>query len=339
MNELPITACPVCHNREGGSCQGHKYSPSGFPSAWFECDICGRYAMDSSIFIDQASPNLNLGDWSHWKLTTVQRAVLSHRIRRSQASFGSGDDLFAITRDTLQWLRSDAALPSRAEQAANAIRYIGNEVSRSGEPVEQLPIDFRAIIGAATHDSSQELIRELEARGTLRVQARSQINSHGIDLTLYGWEEYEIERRGQFKSNSGFIAMHFNDSKLDPFVTDVVKPAVKDDLGYELVDMRDVARAGIIDNIMRTQIRDSAFVIVDLTHDNPGAYWEAGYAEGLGKPVIYICEKVKFEAGGTHFDTNHCTTIPWSRDDDNGFRAALIATLRRSIDAAPRQQA
>ena len=76
---------------------------------------------------------------------------------------------------------------------------------------------------------------------------------------------------------------------------DVVKPAVQDGIGYDLVDMNDIARAGIIDNIMRTQIRDAAFVIVDLTHDNPGAYWEAGYAEGLGKPVIYICEKEKFE--------------------------------------------
>ena len=32
----------------------------------------------------------------------------------------------------------------------------------------------------------------------------------------------------------------------------------------DLVDMHDVGRAGVIDNIMRTQIRDAAFVIVDL---------------------------------------------------------------------------
>ena len=83
---------------------------------------------------------------------------------------------------------------------------------------------------------------------------------------------------------------------------------------------------------MRIQIRDAAFVIVDLTHDNPGAYWEAGYAEGLGKPVIYICEKTKFDKKKTHFDTNHCTTVPWSRDDDAGFRERLTETLRRSLD-------
>ena len=96
--------------------------------------------------------------------------------------------------------------------------------------------------------------------------------------------------------------------------------------------MRDIGRAGIIDNIMRVHIRDAKFVIVDLTHDNNGAYWEAGYAEGLGKPVVYICEREKFEAKKTHFDTNHCMTVPWSRDDDEGFRRRLTATLRRSLD-------
>lgn len=96
--------------------------------------------------------------------------------------------------------------------------------------------------------------------------------------------------------------------------------------------MGDVPQAGIVDNIMRIRIRDSAFVIADLTHDNSGAYWEEGYAEGLGKPVIYICEKTKFNEKTTHFDTNHCTTVLWSEDDPEGFRKELIATLRRSLD-------
>ena len=125
--------------------------------------------------------------------------------------------------------------------------------------------------------------------------------------------------------------MKFDDPVLDPFVREIVKPAVKKGTGYELVDMRDVGRAGVIDNIMRTEIRDSAFVIVDLTHDNLGAYWEAGYAEGLGKPVIYNCEREKFRARPPHFDTNHCTTVLWSGEDPDRFSQKLIATLRRSL--------
>jgi nucleoside 2-deoxyribosyltransferase len=82
-----------------------------------------------------------------------------------------------------------------------------------------------------------------------------------------------------------------------------VKPGLRETLGFDLVDMRDVATAGVIDNIMRAQIRDAAFILADLTDANPGAYWEAGFAEGLGKPVIYLCESAKFEDARTHFDT------------------------------------
>jgi nucleoside 2-deoxyribosyltransferase len=129
--------------------------------------------------------------------------------------------------------------------------------------------------------------------------------------------------------------MKFGDAVLDRFVGNVLKPAVKTGIGYQLLAMRDIARAGIIDNIMRAQIRDATFVIVDLTHDNAGAYWEAGYAEGLGKPVIYICERSKFDEAQTPFDTNHCTTVLWSDDDRDNFSRELIATLRRSLNLFP----
>ena len=153
-----------------------------------------------------------------------------------------------------------------------------------------------------------------------------------LRLTLDGSERYQTEKRSGASSDYGFIAMQFNEPALDNFVRDVVKPAIRKTLGYDLVDMRDVSRAGVIDNIMRMQIRGAAFVIVDLTHGNEGAYWEAGYAEGLGKPVVYICEKGVFEENGTHFDTNHCTTVVWTTDDHKAFCDSLIATLRRSLD-------
>jgi nucleoside 2-deoxyribosyltransferase len=98
--------------------------------------------------------------------------------------------------------------------------------------------------------------------------------------------------------------------------------------------MKGHTEAGIIDNIMRQQIRDCAFVIADLTHKNNGAYWEAGYAEGLGKPVIYTCNEDIFQNDGTHFDTNHCTTLMWNNDKDDliRFEDTLEATIRRSLN-------
>ena len=129
--------------------------------------------------------------------------------------------------------------------------------------------------------------------------------------------------------------MQFRDPALDALLENAVKPIVKEAIGYDVVSMLNVARAGIIDNIMREKIRDAAFVLADLTHDNFGAYWEAGYAEGLGKPVVYLCERNKFESVKTHFDVNHCTTVMWTENSHEDFGKEVVATLRRSLNLFP----
>ena len=40
-----------------------------------------------------------------------------------------------------------------------------------------------------------------------------------------------------------------------------------------------------VDAVIEHEIRACRFLIADLSDDNAGAYWEAGFAEGLGKPV------------------------------------------------------
>jgi nucleoside 2-deoxyribosyltransferase len=82
---------------------------------------------------------------------------------------------------------------------------------------------------------------------------------------------------------------------------------------------------------MRVQIRRAKLLLADLTHDNLGAYWEAGFAEGLGIPVIYLCEETKFEKLGTHFDTNHHTTIKWNLKNPEKALNQLKSTIRETF--------
>ena len=309
--------------------------------SWYECTICGTYRLTRPAHLQIGSSDQTA---SNEHLSPLQRAILSHHIRKNSEESATTSEPFTVTSETLKWLRSGVSLPSAAVQAANIIRFVGDSVSRSGEAVNQLPDGFHAIVGALNHKAAIDLTKELVELGKLRADPLgtkvridpSTLYPHrlftNITLTLDGWEQYEAEKRGGFDGNYGFIAMQFNNPALESFVEEVLKPAVKDATGCDLVDMRDVACAGIIDNIMRVQIRDAKFVIVDLTHDNSGAYWEAGYAEGLGKPVIYICKKEKFDQDGTHFDTNHCTTVLWSRDNVEGFQQEITATLRSSLD-------
>ena len=191
-----------------------------------------------------------------------------------------------------------------------------------------------ASVGAVDREAAMRIVGELVEERLVSATDLSALDVGqefgNLLLTVAGWRRFEAEAVGKFASNYGFAALKFGDVILDRLFERDLKPAIRE-IGFELVDMRDRAKAGIIDNLMREQIRDSAFVVVDLTHDNSGAYWEAGYAEGLGKPVLYICERAKFSAVKTHFDTSHSTTVLWDADDPAPFLADIKATLRRSL--------
>jgi hypothetical protein len=317
-----LTNCPVCLSVDGF---GLLREPSTMaPKIYFDCPVCGMFGANMDLVDDDL-------DASSMTTTRRVRATLSHWLRLNQQK---SENTLILDSDTYQ----DAAngklrLPTPAQVALAIIRYIGDWVQKTGERIESLPPEFPAEIGATSRQFAVDLIDQLKTRGLVHCIDSSTMDSYDamdLDLTLAGWEAYQSEQAGQQTAGYGFLAMKFGDAELEALAQDHLKPAIKD-LGFELVDMRDVAEPGIIDNIMRMRIRDSDFVIVDLTHDNSGAYWEAGYAEGLGKPVLYICEQSKFEASRPHFDVNHCTTVMWTSDDPDEFCQLLVATLRRAL--------
>ena len=59
-------------------------------------------------------------------------------------------------------------------------------------------------------------------------------------------------------------------------------------------------------------------------------------AEGLAKPVIYLCKQAAFEDKKTppHFDTNHHQTIIWDQATMLADMDSLVATIRFSIPEA-----
>jgi nucleoside 2-deoxyribosyltransferase len=126
------------------------------------------------------------------------------------------------------------------------------------------------------------------------------------------------------------MAMPFGDKGLDLAFTDCFRLAAKD-AGFELTRLDDHAPAGLIDNRLRVEILRTRFIIADLSNANAGAYWEAGFAEGLGKPVIYTCRRDHFDVHRTHFDTNHHLTIVWEPTDLADARQRLADTIRATL--------
>lgn len=258
-----LLQCPVCIERSA-SCDVR----DGMGDMLVSCNNCGRFKMRDDTYDDLLDPSVGQGH----RLTHVQRARISHWIRRSQA-----DEKGApwIEYDALERFIGDGTPgPTPTEQVANIVRYIADQMLVGGARLSAMPPYLFALVGAPSPEMASELVSDLIGAGLVSGSIYKPVSGspiiNNIGLTLAGWEQYEKIRTGKFSGKTGFIAMKFGDTVLDPLVRDLVKPAISS-IGYQLVDMRDISQAGVIDNIMRAQIRDSAFVLVDLTHDNSGA--------------------------------------------------------------------
>jgi hypothetical protein len=132
------------------------------------------------------------------------------------------------------------------------------------------------------------------------------------------------------------MAMKFNEAPLDNAVETCFKPAALR-TGFELRVLTDQQAAGLIDDHIRAAILSARFIVADLSHGSHGAYWEAGFGEGRGIPVIYTCEKSAWQKTKTHFDTNHMLTIIWDSADLKKAEDALAATIRATLRAEAKQ--
>lgn len=228
------------------------------------------------------------------------------------------------------------------EQANNLLLWVGNKIKKADERVV-IPLRILiSVTGSSDEDELHYVIRYLMEQGLLENASSIKALSFNKDeprlfeakMTFSGWSKYDELLRVNEESHLVFMAMKYDQEPLETLFMDVIKPAV-DGTGFEIRKLTEEKRAGLIDDKLRVEIRRSKFLIADLTHDNNGAYWEAGYAEGLGLPVIYICEKNKFDNQKSHFDTNHHLTVPWEEDPNTWrkFAEELKATIRATFPA------
>jgi hypothetical protein len=173
------------------------------------------------------------------------------------------------------------------------------------------------------------LLEDLKRTEALEWQAGSDL----VRLLEPGWRRYEELMTASPYSRTAFMAMPFNEPALEKVYKEFWRPAVFR-TGFELQTV--TQRAGLIDDHIRVDIRRSRFLIAELTGGNQGAYWEAGFAEGLNKRVIYTCEKSYFDDPKTkpHFDVNHYSHVIWQEDHLSDAADELAARIRASIPDA-----
>lgn len=179
-------------------------------------------------------------------------------------------------------------------------------------------------------------IRSLGERGLLG-NSESIANKTSVILSPAGWAQFENLTRGASDAeNPVFVAMWFGDavhkSAMDNAYDAAIVPAVRD-AGYLVarVDL-DEHNDWIMDRVLGS-IRMAPFVVADFTGHRNGVYFEAGFARGLGIPVIQTCREDDFANG--HFDTKQLNHILWSSSDELNQR--LYHRILATIGKGPHQ--
>jgi nucleoside 2-deoxyribosyltransferase len=148
-------------------------------------------------------------------------------------------------------------------------------------------------------------------------------DTFSCSLTISGWSE--IDRLVPTESVKAFVAMWFSDEMM-PIYQQGIQPAIED-VGYHAVRVDGVEHVGKIDDLIIAEIRESRFVVADFTGHRGGVYFEAGFALGLGLPVIWTCHNDHIK--DLHFDIRQYNCIAW--DEHDGLRTRLSNRIRASI--------
>lgn len=253
-------SCPICDS--------NLLEPSastGGDATRFACPRCGSFTLTGSLLA--TLPHV---------LSTAKDASpkLSHVLRRANEN----GDKAILTTDTAEAILKQP-LPRPREQADLLLRWVAEHSPGPGETVLVESRTHGAIIGSSTWQGFGLVLDHLFAVGLLIGAQSKTMGESGAHATLSfaGWEHYENLRRGGGNYRKAFMAMKFGEPVLDEVLERVFKPSVRQ-AGFDLFKLDDVPRAGLIDDRLRVEIQASDFVIADLTHENLGSYWEAGYA-------------------------------------------------------------
>jgi hypothetical protein len=126
-----------------------------------------------------------------------------------------------------------------------------------------------------------------------------------------------------------------------------MKPTIRA-LGFFPIRIDEIQHNENIDQRILTEIDKASVVVADLTYARPSVYYEAGYAQGRGLPVVFTSRAdhlaVKLQADDLriHFDLRQRNIVPWSSPSDPSFgvrfRAHLTPTVRPLVRKRRQQE-
>lgn len=331
--EEKTTKCPVC----GTLIRFHIDHERNL--YFYPCPICGKYQL-GAYWKERGQFNMNhlaaflahnaydpADDFEQRYFTTAGKEICD-QLREE----GGGYPVHIDSEIVEAWYPK-----SFAEKIDRILLYLNKHAPHIGQTTQFAVQTLYSFLFIDRYDfvNGQYVLREqdaieAEARFIISCLIQQGLIADGGRLPFAAAQRFTITPRGyaridelQKSTANGknvLVAMKFGED------TKPLREAIRlgiQSAGYIAIFIDEVQHNDFITPELLKYIKDSKFVVVDLTHQNNGAYFEEGYAMGLGKPVIQLCK----EGVQLHFDIAQKNTIMWASEAD------IPERLRKRIDA------
>ena len=101
--------------------------------------------------------------------------------------------------------------------------------------------------------------------------------------------------------------------------------------GYKALRLDSREHANKVTDELIVDLRQASIVVVDLTGQSPLAFFEAGLAIGLGKPVFWTCEETEARDKKLYLETRQYVVTTWTRDKLEDFARRLTQRIEATL--------
>ena len=264
--------------------------------------VSERAGGEYQISMQAALSVQGLGDAERARLTTW---LVDQRLQ--------GNEWPVVTADIVEDAISRRPLTTH-NRAERLLRFVDRKSESVGTAVTVSTDALMAWSESTNREDVEYFIRYLAKNACLTAE-RAAPNGFRLIVSMDGHSRL-ADQATSLDSSQVFIAMWF-DASMDESYRNGVAPAVRD-AGYNPLRIDQKEHINKIDDEIIAEIRRSKFLISDFTQGSDGArggvYYEAGFAHGLGLPVIFTCRGDSLD--NLHFDTNHYNHIVWTNSAD-----------------------
>ena len=284
-----------------------------------ECKICGPF-VTSKVFCLNRPGEARLKGLTH--------LVSGHIRERSEydgelPTLDSYDACEAILK---------GAPKSILDRARKLLRVFCRKSTHFGKVLEVHAEKDYPLAYAQQPQEFMALTNLLHSRGFIKPTGTwDSFGSIAFVVTAEGFTELESVK--SLDSHRGFVAMSFANEMIPAFL-DAISPAILE-CGYDPMRVdNEHFNDDVVAKIM-AGVRESRFVVAELSLHRNGVYFEAGFGMGLGIPIIFACRAD--HATATHFDVEHFNCIRWTTHDElcGKLKDRIIGTIGRGPLAPP----